>query len=175
MCRIAARVSGRAGGASACSCIVPWQQAGSQLCTRVAAEGGVSEVSSQILPQIETRHFRLSTTCPTPPIPPTKTPRPRRWCFARPKPIGQAQKDPPSRRGRERERQQGNGTSPRRNRPAPALRTPPDTSRRSHWIIGRTRGVEFSEGIGKCRTGDPDCLFASSPATSTTPRARSES
>ena len=34
---------------------------------------------------------------------------------------------------------------------------------------GRTRGVEFSEGIGKCCTGDPDCLFASSPATSTTP------
>ena len=132
MCRIAARVSGRAGGASACSCIVPWQQAGSQLCTRVAAEGGVSEVSSQILPQIETRHFRLSTTCPTPPIPPTKTPRPRRWRFARPKSTEKAQKEPPRQRGRERERRQGTGTSPRRNRPTPAPHIPSKPARRPH-------------------------------------------
>ena len=40
---------------------------------------------------------------------------------------------------------------------------------------GRTRDVEFIEGIDKCRGGDPDGLFASSLATSTTARARPES
>ena len=40
---------------------------------------------------------------------------------------------------------------------------------------GRTRDIEFSEGIGKCRGGRPDRLFAASLATSTTPRARPES
>ena len=40
---------------------------------------------------------------------------------------------------------------------------------------GRTRDVEFSEGIDKCRGGHPDRLFAASLATSTTPRARPES
>ena len=40
---------------------------------------------------------------------------------------------------------------------------------------GRTRGVEFIEGIDKCRGGDPDGLFASSLATGTTARARPES
>ena len=40
---------------------------------------------------------------------------------------------------------------------------------------GRTRDVEFSEGIYKYRDGHPDRLFAESPATSTTPRARPDS
>ena len=65
--------------------------------------------------------------------------RPRRWCCARPKSTGnKAPKEPPSRRGGEREnandgKAPGTGTPPRRNRPAPALRTPSDTPRRPHW------------------------------------------
>ena len=61
---------------------------------------------------------------------------------------------------------------PRRNRPAPCRAPRPKSSRDR---TGRTRDVEFIEGIDKCRGGDPDGLFASSLATSTTARARPES
>ena len=61
---------------------------------------------------------------------------------------------------------------PRRNRPAPCCAPRPKPPRDR---TGRTRDVEFIEGIDKCRGGDPDGLFASSLATSTTARARPES
>ena len=45
--------------------------------------------------QIETLHFRLSTTRPRPPVPPKKTPRPQRWCAARPKSTEKSPKGAP--------------------------------------------------------------------------------
>ena len=122
--------------------------------------------------QIETRHFRFSTTRPRPPAPPKKTPRPKRRSAARPKSTEKAPKEAPSRRGRERERRQGTGLpqngADQHPRCAPRPKPPKDRT-------GRTRGVEFIEGIDKCRGGDPDGLFASSLATGTTARARPES
>ena len=55
---------------------------------------GVSEVSSQILRQIERGTYFLCTTRPRPPVPPQKTTRPRRLCCARPKSTEKAQKEP---------------------------------------------------------------------------------
>ena len=65
-----------------------------------------------------------------------------------------AQKEPQSQRGRERERRQGACTSPRRNQPAPALHIP--RPKPPGDFTGRTRDVEFSESIDKCRGGHPD-------------------
>ena len=67
------------------------------------------------LPLIHSRTLLLKFTSNRSAAPKT----PRRW--RRPKPTEKAQTKPPRQRGRERERQQGTGgTSPRRNRPAPA-------------------------------------------------------
>ena len=64
------------------------------LLSRVKAGLGVSQVSCQILRQIERGTFFLCTTRPRPPVPPQKTPRPRRLCCARPKYTEKAKRSP---------------------------------------------------------------------------------
>ena len=51
-------------------------------------------------------------------------------------------KEPPSQKGRERERRQGTGTPPRRNRPAPVLHIPSETSRRPHRMNSGHRRLQ---------------------------------
>ena len=122
--------------------------------------------------QIERGTYFFCTTRPRPPVPPQKTTRPRRLCCARPKSTEKAQRSPRA-GGAENA---NDGKAPARHQdgtdqhPRCAPRPKPSRDR-----TGRTRDVEFIEGIDKCRGGDPDGLFASSLATSTTARARPES
>ena len=122
--------------------------------------------------QIERGTYFFSTTRPRPPVPPQKTTRPRRLCCARPKSAEKAQRSP--RAGAAENANDGKALARHRDgtdqhpRCAPRPKPP-------RYRTGRTRDVEFIEGIDKCRGGDPDGLFASSLATSTTARARPES
>ena len=133
----------------------------------------MSEVRSQIFPQIETRYLFLLHNAPYTPSTTLKDTSSAEVVLCATKihrKSPQKPKGAPRAGGAENA---NDGKAPARHRdgadqhPRCAPRPKP-----SRYRTGRTRDVEFIEGTDKCRGGDPDGLFASSLATSTTARAR---